>query len=119
VASSMGGVEGELHNWAYGSTKAGVINVVQSVAMEVGRDNIRVNALCPGPIQNTAMSRPVAEHSPDVYEGVRSLTALKRWGEPEEVANVHEFLISPASSYVTGATIVVDGGVTAGHTWLR
>jgi NAD(P)-dependent dehydrogenase (short-subunit alcohol dehydrogenase family) len=50
---------------------------------------------------------------------VRQLTALKRWGEPEEIASVHEFLLSPASSFITGATIVVDGGVTAGHSWIR
>ncbi|HKE72336.1 MAG TPA: SDR family oxidoreductase [Acidimicrobiales bacterium] len=116
VTSSMGGTEGETFNWAYGATKAGVINLVQSVAMEVGRDGIRVNALCPGPIRNTGMSS-AAEQTPAVYDGVKGLTALKRWGEPGEIASVHEFLLSPASSYVTGATILVDGGVTAGHTW--
>jgi NAD(P)-dependent dehydrogenase (short-subunit alcohol dehydrogenase family) len=53
-----------------------------------------------------------------VYDALKGMTALKRWGEPEEIASVHEFLLSPASSYVTGATILVDGGVTAGHTWI-
>src|SRR5262249_22131193 len=110
--------EGETYNWAYGSTKAGVINLMQSAAMELGPQGIRVNALCPGPIQHTGMSAG-AETSAAVYEGVKSITALKRWGEPEEVAAVHEFLPSSESSYVTGATILVDGGVTAGHTWLR
>jgi len=117
VTSSMGGTEGETYNWAYGATKAGVINLAQSVAMEVGREGIRVNVLCPGPIQHTGMSSS-AEETAGVYDGVKGLTALKRWGEPEEIASVHEFLLSPASSYVTGATILVDGGVTAGHTWV-
>jgi NAD(P)-dependent dehydrogenase (short-subunit alcohol dehydrogenase family) len=118
VTSSMGGVEGELANWAYGSTKAAVINIVQSVAMEVGRENIRVNVLCPGPIGRTGMGAGFAEGS-DLNRALSSMTALKRVGQPEEIAHVHEFLLSPASSYVTGATILVDGGVTAGHTWMR
>jgi len=119
VTSSMSGTEGEPFNWAYGATKAGVINLVQSAAIEVGHEGIRINALCPGPVQHTGMSSTVEAARPDVYEGVRQLTALKRWGEPEEIAAVHEFLLSPASSFVTGATILVDGGVTAGHSWTR
>jgi meso-butanediol dehydrogenase/(S,S)-butanediol dehydrogenase/diacetyl reductase len=119
VTSSMSGTEGEPFNWAYGATKAGVINLVQSAAIEVGHEGIRINALCPGPVQHTGMSATVEAARPDVYEGVRQLTALKRWGEPEEIASVHEFLLLPASSFMTGATIVVDGGVTAGHSWIR
>jgi NAD(P)-dependent dehydrogenase (short-subunit alcohol dehydrogenase family) len=117
VAASMGGVTGGEANWAYGSTKAGVINIVQSVALEVGRDNIRVNALCPGSIGGTGMSSRTEQDAPVVYERMAKMTALKRWGRPEEVAAVHEFLVSEASSYVTGAVLLVDGGVTAGHTW--
>jgi meso-butanediol dehydrogenase / (S,S)-butanediol dehydrogenase / diacetyl reductase len=119
VVSSMGGLEGEPFNWAYGATKAGVINLVRSVAMELGPEGIRVNALCPGPIQHTGMSAGVESGEGGHYEAVTALTALRRWGEPEEIAAVHEFLLSPASSYVTGAAIPVDGGVTAGHSWIR
>lgn len=118
ATASIGGMCGEERNWAYGTTKAGVINLVQSVALEVGRDNIRVNAVCPGPVQHTGMSAHVEQHAPDVYRTMQNMTALKRWGEPDEIAAVHEFLISPAASFVTGAVIPVDGGLMAGHSWV-
>jgi len=113
VTSSCVGILSQAYNWAYGTTKAGVINIVKSVAHEIGPEDIRINAICPGPTLR-GPDHPEIRNHPE-YERNRQLTALKRWADPDELAAVMEFLISPAASYVTGAAISVDGGWTAGH----
>jgi NAD(P)-dependent dehydrogenase (short-subunit alcohol dehydrogenase family) len=109
VTASSVGLLAQPLNSAYGAAKAGVINIVQSVAHEIGPDNIRINAICPGPTLNERRDTPEFRKNPS-YEWHRRLTALKRWADPDELAAVMEFLISPAASYVTGAAISVDGG---------
>lgn len=109
VTASCVGLLAQPNNSAYGATKAGVINIVQSVAHEIGPENIRINAICPGPTLNERRTTPEFRNLP-FYEWHRQLTALKRWADPDELAAVMEFLISPAASYVTGAAISVDGG---------
>jgi NAD(P)-dependent dehydrogenase (short-subunit alcohol dehydrogenase family) len=90
----------------YAAAKAGIIAMTKSLALEVGRDNITVNAVCPGYIK-TALSLSI----PAKYqEQFLSEIALKRIGTPEEVANVVNFLASNESSYITGAVIDVNGG---------
>ena len=114
ITASVSGLLGDPNNSVYGATKAGVINIVKAVAHEIGPENIRINAICPGPTLNAARDQPEFRQTPN-YERISQLTALKRWADPDELAAVMEFLISPAASYVTGTAIPVDGGWSAAH----
>jgi len=109
--ASVGGMKaGELA--IYNVTKAGLIMLTQVMAKEWGQYNIRVNAIAPGVIK-TRLSEALWKE-PAVGEAAIQRTALLRLGEPEEVAGVVLFLASDASSYITGETIVIDGGALLG-----
>ena len=114
ATSSVAAILGDPYNSAYTAAKAGVVGIVKSVAFEIGPENIRINAICPGPTLSAGADQPEFRDSP-AYDRYRQLTALKRWADPDEIAAVMEFLISPAASFVTGAAITVDGGFSAGH----
>jgi len=90
----------------YGAAKAGLINFTKSAARSLGKHGIRVNAIAPGVI-DTAMGRRVPEAN---RARILAASALGRMGEPEEIANVVNFLASDEASYITGATIDVNGG---------
>jgi 3-oxoacyl-[acyl-carrier protein] reductase len=98
-----------LHS-AYSAAKAGVTGLTRSLAVELGRDGITVNCICPGPIR-TAITERISEEHKTIY--ARRRTALGRYGEPEEVAHMTLSLCLPAASFLTGAVIPVDGGLMA------
>ncbi len=103
---------GEVGLGAYGASKAAVVNLTQTAAVENAARNVRVNAICPGPIETPPMLGylQVFPGGRDAFE--RQIPA-RRLGRPEEMANVACFLASDEASYVTGAVIVADGGVSA------
>jgi NAD(P)-dependent dehydrogenase (short-subunit alcohol dehydrogenase family) len=111
VTASVSGLGGDPGLWAYNAAKGGVINFVRSAALELGREGIRINAVCPGPVQ-TGMTTLIRQTP--VFEELRRHIPLGRWGEAPEVASVLLFLASPAASFVNGAIVPVDGGVSAG-----
>jgi 3-oxoacyl-[acyl-carrier protein] reductase len=94
----------------YSAAKAGVVGLTRSLAVELGRDSITVNCICPGPI-TTAMTARISDEHKAIY--ARRRTALGRYGDPEEVAHMTLSLCLPAASFLTGAIIPVDGGLMA------
>ncbi len=94
----------------YSAAKAGVTGLTRSLAVELGREGITVNCICPGPIR-TAITDRIPEEHKQIY--ARRRTALGRYGDPEEVAHMTLSLCLPAASFLTGAVIPVDGGLMA------
>lgn len=107
ILSSVNGLRGQVGLGAYNVTKAGLIMLAQTMALEVARYGIRVNALAPGDIA-TAVIENVADQS-----AAQANIPLARYGRPEEVAEAALFLASERSSYTTGSVLTVDGGLTA------
>jgi NAD(P)-dependent dehydrogenase (short-subunit alcohol dehydrogenase family) len=107
--SSTAGVHGSPTMLPYGAAKAGVINLTVSHAGEWGHHGIRVNCIAPGPI-DTEGAAPRVWPNPQVKEMVRRSRALERFGRCEEIAYPCIFLASDASSYVSGALLIIDGG---------
>ena len=108
---SIWGSAGGKGHVAYATAKGAVHNLTRSLALDHAREGIRINAVCPGPIQ-TGMTTAIRQTP--VFDELRRHIPLGRWGEPEEVAAVLAFLASPVASFVNGAIVPVDGGVFAG-----
>lgn len=96
----------------YSATKAAIISLTKTLAMELGSENIQVNAIAPGLVQ-TKFAQVLWE-SESMMEVVQTRTPLGRIGQPEEIAGLALWLASPASSFTTGGVFVVDGGITLG-----
>jgi 3-oxoacyl-[acyl-carrier protein] reductase len=109
-ASSIVGLYGNFGQTNYAATKAGVISFTKTWARELGKYNIRVNAVAPGFI-GTEMVRQMP---PKVVDSMAQKTPLARLGEPEDIANAYVWLASDAAKFVSGAVLSVDGGLVMG-----
>jgi NAD(P)-dependent dehydrogenase (short-subunit alcohol dehydrogenase family) len=98
---------------AYTASKGGVLAMTREIAVEYARQGIRANALCPGPVNTPLLQEFLAD--PDVRARRLVHIPMGRLAEPQEIARAVLFLASPASSYVNGATFLVDGGITAAY----
>jgi 3-oxoacyl-[acyl-carrier protein] reductase len=98
---------------AYTATKAGVVGLTKSYAVELGRQGVTVNCICPGPIR-TGMTAGISDADKETYAKRR--VPLRRYGDPEEVAQITLSMCLPAASFLNGAIVPVDGGMSIRHT---
>ena len=109
-ATSIVGIDGNIGQTNYIATKAGVIGMTKAWARELGRHNIRVNAVAPG-----FTATEILTSMPDkVLEGMKARTPLGRLGQPEDIANAYLFLASDEASFISGDILRVDGGIVFG-----
>ena len=109
--SSQIGLVGHPRAAAYAASKAGINGLTKSIALELASQSIRVNAVAPGPVVSDMTAAARADEQR--YQTILADIPMGRFGQPEEVANVITFLLSDASSFITGQVIVADGGFTA------
>jgi NAD(P)-dependent dehydrogenase (short-subunit alcohol dehydrogenase family) len=114
VTASVAGLKGErMVGYAYAATKAAVINIVRIAALELAPFNVMVNAIAPGPfLTNIAGGR--LHREPEVVRQFERLVPLGRMAQPDELKGLALLLASPASSFITGTAIPIDGGICAG-----
>jgi len=110
--ASTAGLSGNYNMGAYNVVKAGVLNLTRVTAIEYARKGIRCNAVCPGPVDTPGL-RFAASNSEEWLNRNREAVPMGRFATTQELANVFLFLASDESSFITGAAIVADGGITA------
>jgi NAD(P)-dependent dehydrogenase (short-subunit alcohol dehydrogenase family) len=111
VVGSTSGVRADPDRWAYNASKAAAINVARAAALDWAHRGVRVNVLAPGPTLTPILQggKPTTDHLAELSRSI----PLHRLARPEEQAEAIYFLASPAASYITGAVLMCDGGVTA------
>ncbi|MDQ6899968.1 MAG: SDR family oxidoreductase [Candidatus Dormibacteraeota bacterium] len=114
VASFVALVGAATSQIAYTASKGAVLSLSRELAVQFARQGVRVNALCPGPVETPLLTRLFTD-DPDAYKRRRVHLPMGRLAKPREIANAALFLAGDASSYVNGATFLVDGGLTAAY----
>ena len=112
--ASVAGLRGGAGPHSYSAAKAAVINLTRSVALEVAKDNIRVNCICPGGIHTPLIGRRFPGTEQQLAQLLTAIQPLPRAGTPDDIAAMALYLASDEARFVTGAAMVVDGGFTAG-----
>jgi len=111
--ASIAGLRGFRNLSPYVASKHGVVGLTRTAALEFGGDGVRVNAVCPGVIETPMVARS-REENPEAIEATVAATPANRLGQPEEIAAAATWLCSDDASFVTGESLVVDGGFTVG-----
>jgi len=109
---SMYSIFGTSYGAAYAASKGALVQLTKSLAIAWAKDNIQVNAVLPGWI-DTELTQGARRHVPELHDRVLTRTPAGRWGVPEDLAGIAVFLAAPASDFVTGAAIPVDGGYSS------
>lgn len=115
LSSIMGVAYGWDEHVHYSSAKAGVVGLVRGLAVELARDGIRVNGVAPGYVRTAQLLSTEHSLGSDGAEAAAAFIPMGRIGDPEEIADVIAFLASPGARYITGQTLVVDGGLLVGR----
>ena len=110
--SSRNGLRADIRRPAYTATKHAVTGLTKAAALDYARMNIRINGICPGPI-DTEMMRAVDRGDQEVRRRIESMVPLARYGQPEEVGELVAWLLSDQASYITGQMVGIDGGLLA------
>ena len=109
--ASLAGLKASPNNISYSASKFAVVGMTKSAAMEYGRKNIRVNAICPG-YSHSALLDSMFVFKPELEEGLKKMIPFQRYGEASEIADAAIWLASEKSSYMTGQCLTLDGGLS-------